>query len=160
MRHSLDFVSYKDRKVVAAALKDVYRATDAIAGLAALDAFADAPWGRKYPAIAQSWRRAWSEVIPFYDFPDEVTSDRLYNERHRGPERQAAPGGAGERPFSHRRSRNEAAVPGLEPQRKGLENAAPGVGHGEGAIRDPVRSALHQSTGLISERSPPRTRNS
>ncbi|MGN6058234.1 MAG: IS256 family transposase [Sphingomicrobium sp.] len=72
MRHSLDFVSYKDRKVVAAALKDIYRATDAIAGLAALDAFADGPWGRKYPAIAQSWRRAWSEVIPFYAFPDEV----------------------------------------------------------------------------------------
>src|SRR6059058_5987260 len=72
MRHSLDFVSYKDRKVVAAALKDVYRATDAIAGLAVLDAFADGPWGRKYPAIAQSWRRAWSEVIPFYAFPDEV----------------------------------------------------------------------------------------
>ena len=72
MRHSLDFVSYKDRKVVAAALKDIYRSTDAIAGLAALDAFADGPWGRKYPAIAQSWRRAWSEVIPFYTFPDAV----------------------------------------------------------------------------------------
>ena len=72
MRHSLDFVSYKDRKVVAAALKDIYRATDAIAGLAALDAFADGPWGRKYPAIPQSWRRAWSEVIPFYAFPDAV----------------------------------------------------------------------------------------
>ena len=57
---------------MAAALKDIYRATDAIAGLAALDAFADGPWGRKYPAIAQSWRRAWSEVIPFYAFPDEV----------------------------------------------------------------------------------------
>ena len=72
MRHSLDFVSYKDRKVVAAALKDIYRDTDAIAGLAALDAFADGPWGRKYPAIPQSWRRAWSEVIPFYAFPDAV----------------------------------------------------------------------------------------
>ena len=72
MHHSMDFVSYKDRKVVAAALKDIYRATDAIAGLAALDAFADGPWGGKYPAIAQSWRRAWSEVIPFYAFPDAV----------------------------------------------------------------------------------------
>jgi putative transposase len=72
MRHSLDFVSYKDRKPVATALKDIYRAPDAAAGLAALDAFADTPLGRKYPAIAQSWRRAWSEVIPFYVFPDEV----------------------------------------------------------------------------------------
>ena len=72
MRHSLDFVSYKDRKPVATALKDIYRAPEAAAGLAALDAFADSPLGRKYPAIAQSWRRAWSEVIPFYVFPDEV----------------------------------------------------------------------------------------
>src|SRR5689334_7884042 len=72
LRQSLAFVAYKDRKAVAAALKDIYRAPDAAAGLAALDAFADSPLGRKYPAIAQSWRRAWSEVIPFYVFPDEV----------------------------------------------------------------------------------------
>jgi transposase-like protein len=32
LRHSLDFVSYKDRKAVAAALKGVYRAVDAAAG--------------------------------------------------------------------------------------------------------------------------------
>lgn len=72
LRHSLDFVSYKDRKAVAAALKDIYRAMDAVAGEAALTAFEDGPWGRRYPAIAQSWRRAWSEVVPFYAFPAEV----------------------------------------------------------------------------------------
>ena len=72
LRHSLDFVSYKDRKAVAAALKDIYRAVDHVAAAAALDAFEDGPWGRKYPAIVQSWRRAWSEVIPFYVFPGEV----------------------------------------------------------------------------------------
>ena len=37
-----------------------------------LNTFAEGPWGRKYPAIAQSWRRHWSEVIPFFAFPDEV----------------------------------------------------------------------------------------
>ena len=72
LRHSLDFVSYKDRRAVAAALKDIYRAVDAKAGEAALAAFEDGLWGRRYPAIAQSWRRAWSEVIPFYAFPDQV----------------------------------------------------------------------------------------
>lgn len=72
MRHSLAFVSWKDRKAVAAALKEIYRAKDAEAGLAALDDFAEGPWNKKYPAIAQSWRRAWNEVIPFYAFPDEV----------------------------------------------------------------------------------------
>jgi len=72
IRNSLDFVSYKDRKAVAAALKEIYRARDADAGWVALEAFDDGPWGRKYPAIAQAWRRHWPEVIPFYAFPSDV----------------------------------------------------------------------------------------
>ena len=72
LRHSLDFVSWKDRKLVAAALKDIYRAVDADAGKTALTAFEDGPWGKKYPAISQSWRRAWGEVVPFYAFPADV----------------------------------------------------------------------------------------
>ena len=72
LRHSLDFVSYKDRKLVAAALKEIYRALDAAAGETALAAFEAGAWGRKYPAIAQSWRRAWGEVVPLSAFPGEV----------------------------------------------------------------------------------------
>jgi len=72
IRNSLDFVSYKDRRAVASALKQIYRVKDAAAGEQELDAFAGGRWGRKYPAIAQSWRRHWSEVIPFYAFPDDV----------------------------------------------------------------------------------------
>lgn len=72
IRHSLAFVSYKDRKAVAAALKTIYKAKDADAGKVALEDFAEGPWGKKYPAIAQSWRRNWSEVIAFFAFPDDV----------------------------------------------------------------------------------------
>jgi len=72
LRHSLDFTSYKDRKPVAVALKDIYRATDADAAEKALTAFENGEWGRKYAAIGQSWRRAWSEVVPFFAFPGEV----------------------------------------------------------------------------------------
>jgi putative transposase len=72
LRHSLDFVSYKDRKAVGGALKDIYRAVDATAGETALAAFDASPWGQKYQAIGQSWRRVWSEVVPFYAFPAEV----------------------------------------------------------------------------------------
>jgi len=57
---------------VAAALKDIYRGGDAAAGEAALAAFEAGPWGQKYPAIGQTWRRAWAEVIPFYAFAIEV----------------------------------------------------------------------------------------
>jgi putative transposase len=72
IRGSLDLVSYKDRKAVAAALKEVYRAKDAEAGAAALDGFAASGWGLKYPAIALAWRRRWPAVIPFFAFPADV----------------------------------------------------------------------------------------
>jgi putative transposase len=72
LRQSLAFVSYKDRKAVAAALKTVYRATDAVSGETALTAFEAGFCGQKYLAISQSWRRAWPEVIPFYAFHPDV----------------------------------------------------------------------------------------
>lgn len=72
LRNSMDFVSWKDRKGLAGSLKTIYRAVDAKAAEEALTAFEAGEWGRRYPAIGQSWRRAWGEVIPFFAFPDEV----------------------------------------------------------------------------------------
>lgn len=72
LRGSLDFVSYKDRKLVAAALKDIYRALDAAAAETALSSFEAGFWGQKYPAIGMAWRRVWTEVIPFFAFPKDV----------------------------------------------------------------------------------------
>jgi putative transposase len=72
IRHSLEFVSWADRKPVVPQLRAIYRAKDADAGMAALEAFAVGPWGRKYPAIAPAWRRNWDKVIPFFAFPEAV----------------------------------------------------------------------------------------
>ena len=72
LRNSMDFVSWKDRKPLATALKSIYRAVDAKAAEEALTAFEASEWGMRYPAISQSWRRAWAEVIPFFAFPEEV----------------------------------------------------------------------------------------
>ena len=72
LRNSMDFVSWKDRKPLVTALKSIYRAVDAPAAEEALTAFEASEWGQRYPAIGQSWRRVWSEVIPFFAFPDEV----------------------------------------------------------------------------------------
>jgi putative transposase len=63
IRHSMEFASWKDRKAIAGELRAIYRAKDA---------FDAGPWGRKYPAIAQSWRRNWTQVIPFFAFPVAV----------------------------------------------------------------------------------------
>ncbi len=72
IRYSMQFASWKERKPLAAALRPVYRASNAAAAAAALDAFDAEPWGAKYPAVAQSWRRNWEAVIPFFAFPPEV----------------------------------------------------------------------------------------
>ncbi|MCM2311615.1 MAG: IS256 family transposase [Steroidobacteraceae bacterium] len=72
IRNSLDYASWKDRKAVAATLKPIYTAVSAKAAQEALEAFEAGQWGRKYPTITQSWRRAWEHVIPFFAFPPEV----------------------------------------------------------------------------------------
>jgi putative transposase len=72
LRNSMSFVSWKDRKPLASALKSVYRAVDARTAEEALTAFEASKWGQRYPAICQSWRRAWEDVIPFFAFPEEV----------------------------------------------------------------------------------------
>ena len=72
LRNSLDFASWKDRKDLARELKNIYGAIDDKAAEAALTTFENGFWGRKFPAIAQIWRRAWQEVIPFFAFPKDV----------------------------------------------------------------------------------------
>jgi putative transposase len=72
LRNSMGFASWKDRKPIAQALRAVYRAETPEAGLAALEAFEQGHWGKRHPAIAQSWRRHWDQVIPFFAFPEGV----------------------------------------------------------------------------------------
>ena len=72
IRNSLDYASWKDRKMLAAALRPIYAAASAEAALAALDAFEAGEWGRKFPTVASAWRRAWDRVIPFFTFPPEI----------------------------------------------------------------------------------------
>ena len=72
IRNSLDFASWKERKLLAAALKPIYTAPSAEAAAAELDAFEAGPWGRKFPTVVAAWRRAWSHVIPFFAFPPQI----------------------------------------------------------------------------------------
>lgn len=72
IRNSLDYATWKDRKAVAKELRPIYKAATEGAARAALDEFAAGAWGTKYPTIADSWRRAWEHVIPFFAFPPEV----------------------------------------------------------------------------------------
>jgi putative transposase len=68
IRASMRFVSYKDRRAVAAALKPVYTAANEQAARAALDAFAASDLGIRYPATVATWLSAWERFIPFLEF--------------------------------------------------------------------------------------------
>ena len=72
LRNSMAYASWQERKPLSAALKAIYQAPHADAAAAALDEFERGPWGRKFPTIVQAWRRQWTQVIPFFAYPDEV----------------------------------------------------------------------------------------
>jgi hypothetical protein len=67
LRHSLDFVSWKDRKSVAAALKDIYRAVDAAAGEAS----------RKAPGARSTRRSARAGDVPGARSPRSMRSPAM-----------------------------------------------------------------------------------
>jgi putative transposase len=71
VRNSLRYVSWKERKAVAADLRKVYTAPTAEAAAVALEGFA-AKWDARFPSISQSWRTRWEQVIPFFSYPPEI----------------------------------------------------------------------------------------
>jgi putative transposase len=71
MRHSLAFVGYKERKVVAAGLKAIYQSATEQEAQRRLEEF-EAAWGQRYPLIGQSWRNNWQRLIPMFDYPEEI----------------------------------------------------------------------------------------
>jgi putative transposase len=72
IRNSLSFCNWKQRQPVARELKRIYNAESAQVAAKRLEEFAISEWGKKLPAIVQSWRRVWEQVIPFFAYPLEI----------------------------------------------------------------------------------------
>jgi len=72
IRAAMRFVSYGDRKAVAAALKPIYQAVTADAARDALDAFEASELGQRHPAAVKTFRDAWERFTPFLAFPPEL----------------------------------------------------------------------------------------
>jgi putative transposase len=71
VRHSLSYVSHKDRKAVADGLKQVYQAPTLEEAERQLTEFEET-WEAIYPVIARSWRSNWSRVTPMFSYPSEI----------------------------------------------------------------------------------------
>ena len=71
VRNSLEYVSWKQRKEVAADLRTIYTSPTEQAAELALDAV-EAKWGKSHASIVRIWRGNWARVIPFFQFPAEI----------------------------------------------------------------------------------------
>jgi len=90
IRHSLEFVSWKDRKPVMPALRAIYRAKDAEAGRTALDDFRRRPLG---PALSRHRPELAAQLGARHSLlrlPRRRPPHRLHHQRHRSAELQTA----------------------------------------------------------------------
>ena len=71
VRNSLKYVSWKQRKEVAADLKAIYQAPTAEQAEMELMAFEE-KWDKTHPSTGQSWRRNWERITPFFAYSPEI----------------------------------------------------------------------------------------
>jgi len=71
VRHSLNYVGWKQRKEVASDLQTIYRAATREEAELHLAAFAG-KWDSQFPTIARSWRSNWERVVPFFAYPADI----------------------------------------------------------------------------------------
>src|SRR6202011_2833761 len=70
VRASLNYVSWKARKPVAADLQSIYRAATAAEAEQQLQKL-EGKW-KAYPSVSQVWRRNWARITPFFNYPPEI----------------------------------------------------------------------------------------
>lgn len=71
VRNSLRYVSWKNRKIVAADLKVIYGANTIDEAELALTAFVT-KWDKEFPSISKSWREKWHNLTPFFAYPADI----------------------------------------------------------------------------------------
>jgi putative transposase len=71
VRHSLNYVGWKQRKEVAAGLQTIYRAATREEAERRLGEFSE-KWDSQFPTISRSWRSNWERVIPFFAYPADL----------------------------------------------------------------------------------------
>ena len=71
VRNSLKYVGYKERKLVAADLKEIYQSVTEAGALMALERF-EQKWDAKFPSISKSWRTHWDNVSTLFLYPESI----------------------------------------------------------------------------------------
>jgi len=71
VRHSLNYVSWKQRKEVATDLKAIYSAPTIDEAEYHLERFEE-KWNGSHPMISKSWRNNWERITPLFSYPPEI----------------------------------------------------------------------------------------
>ena len=71
VRHSLNYVGWKQRKEVAADLQTIYRAATREEAERRVEEFAE-KWDTQFPTISRSWRQNWERITPFFAYPADI----------------------------------------------------------------------------------------
>jgi len=71
VRQSLRYVVWRERRAVARDLRAIYGASTVTEAEAALERFA-LTWDVHYPTISTSWRRDWTRLTVFFDYPPAI----------------------------------------------------------------------------------------
>jgi putative transposase len=71
VRNSLTYASKKHWQPITKAMREIYTASTVDVAIERFEQFS-ADWKAKYPAMIQSWERAWGEFVPFLEFPVEL----------------------------------------------------------------------------------------
>jgi putative transposase len=71
IRHSLKYVSWKDRKAFVADLKQVYKAATREEAEANLEQLGE-KWSAKYAMAVRSWENNWEDLATFFNYPAEI----------------------------------------------------------------------------------------
>jgi transposase-like protein len=109
LRASLNYVSWKQRKQVAADLKPIYRASTAEEAQLRLEEFA-IKWDRPYPTIAQMWRRKLGTRHAVLRVSRRDPQSSLHDQRDRIAEHVAAQGHQDARLVPDRRGCHEIVL--------------------------------------------------
>ena len=71
IRHSLQYVAWKDRKAFVADLKQVYQASTREEAESHLLQLGET-WGKKYAIAVKSWENNWEDLTTFFAYPAEI----------------------------------------------------------------------------------------
>jgi putative transposase len=71
IRASMKYVSWKERKKAAAAMRPIYTAVNEAGAKAALENLRR-DFGKKSPGMVAAWDRAWDQFVPFLEFDSAI----------------------------------------------------------------------------------------